>query len=181
MLYELVEYFIHRCLHSPVECVVTARHTQHHRKHIRSRYQYPLLRTLWGAGHIIATAVAVGLCFATCHPLTVYGAASVLSYNACHWRAHVNPESDLGKYHRAHHQDARYNFGIGSPLGDVLGGTLSSKFQVTRPWLLLLPPPLAFKALSERHERTTAAQTKITNRSCLQLGNIVKDNIKKTS
>lgn len=153
MLYELVEYTLHRYLHKRTNTRAGAHHTRHHAKHCDSKFEYPVDRALAGAVQVLLTCTALVLTYSSSSPLVVYGAAGVLSYNACHWGAHVLPNSRLGRYHRAHHANSRCNFGVGSPLGDVLGGTLSSKFHVSRAALLLLPPPLAFAALDEREPR----------------------------
>lgn len=146
MLYELLEYAIHRCLHSHA----SKRHSVHHSKHSTPRsYRYTAPGALRGAVGVALSGAALALGTRCTSFIVVYGLASVLSYRVCHLGAHMFPNSLVGRYHQTHHSHTRFNFGVGSPLGDVLGGTLHPNFAVRSYWFMCLPAPFAFLGLKE--------------------------------
>lgn len=151
-MYELVEYLLHRFLHARR----VQYHENHHRNH-RVAYLYSRRAKLTGGLHcagsllflVVWSSMRLDLCLKLVGLYVGYG---VLLYNTTHLYSH----SSSSTYHRLHHTNPRYNFGISSPVWDYLFGTLHRRYTVSNRWYLLLPGPLSFLALSTTAGKPTS-------------------------
>jgi hypothetical protein len=148
MLFELIEYGIHRLLHMPGVRTRFSYHRIHHQTHYRD-HDYkgiPLFKS------ILQLAIAIGIfCYArlVLGPFALYVSWAILVYNTTHFVSHTNIWPTVRVYHRAHHRDPFKNIGVSSPLLDWLFNTMDETFVVHYPVLLfLLPAPLSFAAIT---------------------------------
>ena len=146
MIFELVEYLIHRGLHQPQ----TSKHFPYHRNHHRTyqtdhdyRTNKSLLKSLIQqvlAVFVFSVAWSYGF-------IAVYIGWSILVYNLMHFISHTDLFPTIRAYHKAHHRDPSKNIGISSPAVDWFMNTMHDDFVVKHPILLILPAPLSFLAI----------------------------------
>lgn len=131
LVWTLVEYWLHRaCFHlrpdGPARRVTSFILHRHH--HVAPRDREHLVATLPQSGGLFLLLLAVfGLAGADARwALLAGGMLGYLAYEAAHWRIHhARPRGRLGRalarHHLRHHfGDPRHNFGISSPLWDLV-------------------------------------------------------------
>jgi hypothetical protein len=144
MLFEFSEYVVHTLLHKPIVMQYFPYHKRHHRKYCR---EHDYVGTTWVLS-IIQMIIAFSVVICTSKCVIQYIVWSVFVYNTMHSISHGNIWTIVRDYHLAHHRDSSKNIGVSSPLMDWLCDTLHKDFNIQRPILLLLPPPLSFMAVT---------------------------------
>ena len=117
-------------------------HLRHHAKYIE-HHQYSVAKTARQVLEVLGLTLLRQWCDSG-STLCFLGDTGIL-YKVAHTLQHVLPPgTPIRNHHALHHQDARYNLGITTPLLDVLLGRLHPSQRLASGWrLLLLPVPIA--------------------------------------
>ena len=147
MLFELVEYLIHRSLHTKLTSKLVEAHKKHHASHRKDElHNYSSFRKSLKQ-QAAALLFYCSVVYSRSNWFIMYASWSLLVYNSMHLISHTSSWPKVRRYHRAHHVNSKRNLGVSSPVFDWAFGTMSSRFTVHTPILLLLPPPLSFTAV----------------------------------
>lgn len=147
MIFEAVEYGLHRALHYPAVARGIPFHKRHHRRYHES-HEYngrPWIKAL--LQQVGVTGLFLAAWFDDWGGIALYVTWANTVYNAMHCVSHTNVWPTVRAYHRARHRVPFKNIGVSSPLIDWVCGTMHPEFVVRTPFLFLLPPPLSFLAV----------------------------------
>jgi len=154
MIFEAVEYGLHRVLHHPSVARWVPYHKRHHRRyHDSHEYNGTTIKAL--LQQVGVTGLFLAAWINEWGAIALYVTWAIMVYNAMHCVSHTNVWPTVRAYHRAHHRNPFKNIGVSSPLIDWGCGTMHPEFVVRTPFLLLLPPPISFLGVRHKPSEST--------------------------